>query len=869
MKNAYITKNYKKHIYFTSDLQNNKYKITREYLPNLNQKSQIPLNINITKDDIIKKDIIILDQIWDELEITWQYREAFYIYLKNMNDENRNNIIIQEKNNLKKYKKALVNLKKEISIREDNILLLKRYNNRLENFNNDDQIENIIDSVINIVKKLRKNAINIVKEYSKIESISKNYSNLEKINKKIIKAEYSYDPNYIYKMQDDLLFLKESALSKYFEMDNKYIDPFLTNFCTETKDSNKKTVSNSNDIIGLINETRYALIQKKIFDKISQSNNNKEINIDPRYIKTLTRNFSTKAYRKIEYKKEDRKENRLEKYLNLLKLNCPNKYSQLFVINKNLYDFSNKKRQMHPFNKNIKPLNNISSDIIKIKEEHEKFKKQIERKEQKIKINYYTGDIDNFIKIIEDKFPLNKIPQIIKNVFNLDESIYKKESYLKGGFPKILVITNEEQNNKNNIIGICPFYYEWKEEPKCYNLKISSIISNDINNYESHIKKIINFIKLNMKCDRIEIQLTKDDLSENLVNFFRDELNFKWSNVQKDQKNKYQTISLYFQQKKISNLSDIFILNNKSIITLDNKEKFLKEIIPNKDDKFINRNNIYYSFLENADIKCDFNEESKLKEITEMKNIIGKLSSVENNYNIKEDNDLKNNLGEGVLNEMNDNGILFKLDLKINFGNIYSVIINDIYYNRISNEQMNIYQDENTNAIFYLIPSQDSPFSFNICEINPELKNLLINDNEAKNIYEKFLDLSTSTNIKLLDQTKKSLYIPSFISKKHLVSKDFMEISKKIKLLDESTKTDLYISSVNEFINVEFKTDTDMNYNFIDNEDNENDSENVIKNDFVIGIFRNDTIKDNNLSLIQILYIEKNNFITKSNINNK
>jgi hypothetical protein len=372
-----------------------------------------------------------------------------------------------------------------------------------------------------------------------------------------------------------------------------------------------------------------------------------------------------------------------------------------------------------------------------------------------------------------------------------------------------------------------------------------------------------------MKCDRIEIQLTKDDLSENLVNFFRDELNFKWSNVQKDQKNKYQTISLYFQQKKISNLSDIFILNNKSIITLDNKEKFLKEIIPNKDDKFINRNNIYYSFLDNADIKCDFNEESKLKEITEMKNIIGKLSSVENNYNIKEDNDLKNNLGEGVLNEMNDNGILFKLGLKINFGNIYSVIINDIYYNRISNEQMNIYQDENTNAIFYLIPSQDSPFSFNICEINPELKNLLINDNDAKNIYEKFLDLSTSTNIKLLDQTKKCLYIPSFISKKHLVSKDFMEISKNIKLLDESTKTDLYISSVNEFINVEFKTDTDMNYNFIDNEDNENDSENVIKNDFVIGIFRNDTIKDNNLSLIQILYIEKNNFITKSNINNK
>ena len=872
MKNSYSTKNYKNHIYFTSDFQNNKYKITREYLPNLNQKNQIPLNINISRDEVMKKDIIILDQIWDELEITWQYREAFYIYLKNMNDESRNNIIVQEKNNLKKYKKALINLKKEISIREDNILLLKRYNNRLENFNNDDQIENIIDEVINIVKKLRKNAINIVKEYSKIENISKNYSHLEKINKKIIKAEYSYDPNYIYKMQDDLLFLKESALSKYFEMDNKYIDPFLTNFCTEAKGNNKKTVSNSNDIIGLINESRYALIQKKIFDKISQSNNTKELNIDPRYIKTLTRNFSTKGYRKIEFKREDRKENRLEKYLNQLKLNCPNKYTQLFVIKKNnFYELSNKKKPIYPFDKKIKPLTNLSilNDIKKIKGEHDGFKIQIDKKEQKIKVDYYTGDINNFLKLVEDKFPPNKIPQIIKNVFNLDESINKKEFYLKGGFPKILVITNEGENDKKNIIGICPIYYEWKEDPKYYNLKISSIISNDINNYENHIKKFINFIKFNVKCDRIELKLIKDNLTENLVNLFRNELKFMWSNVQKDQKNKYQTITLYLQQNKTSNLSDIFILNNKSIITLDNKDKFLNEVIENKNDKFINQNNIYYSLLENKDIKCDFNDESKLKEISEIKNKMGKFSKIEKNYKIKEDNDIKTNLDKSALNKMNENGILYKLDLKINFANIYSVIMNDIYYNKITNEQMNIYQDENTQAIFYLIPSQDSPFSFNICEMNHELKNLLINDNSAKSIYDKFLDLNTNTSIKLLDQAKKSLYIPSFNSKKHLVSKEFMEISKNMKLIEESTKNDLYISCVNEFINVEFKTDVDMNNNFIDNDNYEKNNDNIIKDDFIIGIFRNDIIKDNNLSLIQILYIEKNNFITKSNINNK
>ena len=202
MKNSFSTKNHKKNIFFTSDEQNRKFKITREFLPNLNSnpKNSIPFNINIKREELLKKEISILDQIWDELEIIWEYREAFSIYVRNMNDEYKQNIILQEKNNLKKYKKALINLKKEISIREDNILLLKRYNNRLDNFNNNDQLTNIIEAVINLVQKLRINAINIVKEYSKIENISKNYSNLNKITKKIIKTEYSYDPNYLYKM---------------------------------------------------------------------------------------------------------------------------------------------------------------------------------------------------------------------------------------------------------------------------------------------------------------------------------------------------------------------------------------------------------------------------------------------------------------------------------------------------------------------------------------------------------------------------------------------------------------------------------------------------------------------------------------------
>ena len=159
MQNSYSSKIYKPNIYLTSNDRTKSFKIAREYLPNLPQKNKSHLSINIQREDSFQKEINILDQIWNEFEITYQYREAFSIYLKSMKDEYKNNLIFQEKNNLKKYKKALLNLKKEISIREDNILLLKQYNNRLDTFNTNEQIKSIIDAVINLVKKLRINAI--------------------------------------------------------------------------------------------------------------------------------------------------------------------------------------------------------------------------------------------------------------------------------------------------------------------------------------------------------------------------------------------------------------------------------------------------------------------------------------------------------------------------------------------------------------------------------------------------------------------------------------------------------------------------------------------------------------------------------------
>ena len=872
MQNSYSSKIYKPNIYLTSNDRTKSFKIAREYLPNLPQKNKSHLSINIQREDSFQKEINILDQIWNEFEITYQYREAFSIYLKSMKDEYKNNLIFQEKNNLKKYKKALLNLKKEISIREDNILLLKQYNNRLDTFNTNEQIKSIIDAVINLVKKLRINAINIVKEYSKIENISKNYSNLAKIDKKIIKSEYSYDPNYIYKMQDDLLFLKESTLSKYFEMDNKFIDPFLTNFCSIATSSNKNIIKNSDDILTLINESRYSLIQKKIFDKINMTDNNddKNMGLESSCIKRVSRNFSTNDYRQLKFSKNNKNEVKLETYLNKLKSNYPNKYTQLFMMKKkSLYELINLKKKIHSNRKELSTFNNALSanNSFKLKEEKSDTITNMNILNKNININYYTGDINSLLNNLEKQIPLSHISKNNKNIFNLDNSIYKKEFYLKGGFPKILLLTNDDGKiyDKNNILGLCSFNYEWDEEPKCLKLKINYIITNDNNNYEKYIEKIINFIKINARYDRIELKLVNNDSSKDLINYFQKELQFNWTKIQKNQKEKSQSISLYYEKRETKDLTDIFILKNKSIITLDNKEKDNpNENTNNKDDIFINKNNIFYLLSENKKIKFECQNESKLNEINNIKNNISKFCKIENNYEISEDKDIRKNFDENKLKEINNNAILYNMDLKVNFENCYSIIMNDIYYNKIFSEHLQVYQDENTKTIFYLIPSQNMPFSFNICEINPELKNLLINDNNNKNIYEKFLDLFANTSIKLLNTTKKSLYIPAFLIENHLTLKNFEEIEDNIKLLDSSNLNPLHISTFDEFIEAKFKPDFDFQNNFIDNEYDINDNHYVIKDDFIIGIFRNDTIKDNKLALIQILYVNKSNF-TKNN----
>ena len=86
-------------------------------------------------------------------------------------------------------------------------------------------------------------------------------------------------------------------------------------------------------------------------------------------------------------------------------------------------------------------------------------------------------------------------------------------------------------------------------------------------------------------------------------------------------------------------------------------------------------------------------------------------------------------------------------------------------------------------------------------------------------------------------------------------------------MTDAETNQPSYLTSVDEYINIKFNPDKNIENNFsvIPVEDKKTNV--IIKDSFIIGIFANDIINNNKLPLLQFLYITKDNFLTKDNYN--
>ena len=534
-------------------------------------------------------------------------------------------------------------------------------------------------------------------------------------------------------------------------------------------------------------------------------------------------------------------------------------------------------------------------EISALKNEEEKLKFA-----KSYKADFYRGNISDFVNLIKGVTPLDKIPGFLKKSFKLDESIFTDEFYMKGTFPKIITVKKIDNNSDNNIKGICFLSYDNKENlSNKLVLKINCIYA--VESLENVFELMINFIKENIQFNSLETDLVCDKvdneyvLNEDTKKIFIDKLKFKLLN--NENKNK-EFVKLFWSDDneglKQNINSNNFFLEDVTIITTNNEQDAnkIKSLIGNDSDsnenknsndkQFININAIYSLLFEKPELLLENSDENKKRELVEVKDIFNKFIINEYNWNTLEENkkkikniNLENSLFLKILYHIKNNAQSLKADfqkktISINFGSNCSILIDDIYYNRISSNKIKALKETSNDSLYFIIPSTDNTVLFYIRQVNEKLSELLANN--EKNIYEQFLEFDPDMQKELLkfdsqsqNSEQKMIYIPSFKKETHLYSYDIKNIIQNITISNKETNEKLYLSSVDEYINIEFKPDDNIKNCFSFKFSEDNNSNMIIKDQFIIGIFANKKIKNERLPLIQFLHVKKEDFLPKKN----
>ena len=639
--------------------------------------------------------------------------------------------------------------------------------------------------------------------------------------------------------------------------------------------------------------------------------------------------------------KFENEKNKIENDYNLLKeekKNLENDYNNLKEekenIENNYNKFNEEKIKLeNDYNTLTEEKNNLEKKLMNAIEENKDLKKQVEEVSKGIirnhnfvpvptstnyKIDFFRGNISNLLNIIVEKISLEAIPEFLQRAFMLDDTIYNEEYYFKGTFPKIILST--KGRDENNIKGLCFLFYESNTNlSENLILRINSIFA--IEDYESQIILMIDFIKKKMNFKRLEIFLLYDKIedkfipNEEAVKIFQKRLGFKWLCVVRDEKLNQRYIKLYFnkeneiEEKKeddIPNNYNNFNMESLTIITVNDGDNayLLNNIINNRSksnllfrpyyNKYISLNPIYSLLCENSKLDKQLLNKSKLNELKDNNSILWRFTTAEHSWNAKEEKKrhiknisfkIENSIYKQIENYFTAKSTqclcdLYKQNLSINFQSNHTIVFDNIYYNKITTDKIKVLKEKLTKSLFFLIPSTDNTVLFYIGAANKKLKDILF-DNEI-NIYDKFLEFQPNNQKDLLEfssnsyrdisylpqvieNTQKTLYLPTFSIDTHLFSYKLKDIEKKIKMAEQDTNKPLILTSVDEYINVKFKPDENIENSFsiVPVDDRKNNI--IIQSSFIIGIFGNDITNNNKLPLLQFLYVTKNHFLTRQN----
>ena len=387
-----------------------------------------------------------LDELWKKLGVNSNYINNFNQY-KNIkkNKEERENFLINEIENLEKVKDILMNLRKDIKLRETKLIEIKSLFERINNENNILNVKKILNESNFMINSYLDNSIRVVEYYLLYREITNKGSlkNL-KFNKEIIKKNFEInvnDMNYLLKMKSDTNFinnLKMNELKLNKDVLNLFkADPFLS--CLSY------LIQIPNEIKEKIKYCQYYLIQEGILDTI------KKMSKEP---KTNSARKNSQSHIKIDA-------GILRKNLNIEE-------------SKNSGDNNNINLNINANMHSIQTIENLMPNI-----------------NDNLNISYFSGKLTDFMNIYSEYY--EKIPEEQKIIFNLNKDPLK---YLEHNFyPKIIIC----QDKVTNIIkGMCIYSIIFRShERKPNEIIIEHISSYNKEEMENILSKMIEFIKDN------------------------------------------------------------------------------------------------------------------------------------------------------------------------------------------------------------------------------------------------------------------------------------------------------------------------------------------------------------------------------------
>ena len=815
-----------------------------------------------------------LEELWKKLGVNSSYINNFNLY-KNIiiNQEEKENFLINEIENLEKVKDILMNLRKDIKLRETKLIELKSLFERINNENNILNVKKILNESNFMINSYLDNSIRVVEYYLLYREITNKGSlkNL-KFNKEIIKKNFEInvnDMNYLLKMKSDTNFinnLKMNELKLNKDVLNLFkADPFLS--CLSY------LIQIPNEIKEKIKYCQYYLIQEGIFDSI------KKMSKEP---KTNSARKNSQSHIKID--------------AGILRKNLNIEESKNSGDNNNININLNINANMH----SIQTIENLMPNI-----------------NDNLNISYFSGKLTDFMNIYSEYY--EKIPEEQKIIFNLNKDPLK---YLEHNFyPKIIIC----QDKVTNIIkGMCIYSIIFRShERKPNEIIIEHISSYNKEEMENILTKMIEFIKDNhilrdlfaFNKDLItEIYIDlhyflvneKFEIDKNIRDFISKKLKFKWvkleniSKVIRFQKMK-QIIHCGDMKASIrssinSMLNDNINENNYLLSNFSIKDNFIinfvqklmnnnsEEIDANNILRKINPYNIFYltyikKKIQNIKNSFDFilSKINTFFSSYKLLNEIPMISDENNNdelniYSIPADLKILSDCFDGKFN--NEISVRNKIDIFPLFDGCLSLKYENYFYNRIECKDIKIVKENSTEQIFYFMKAANNE---NItilisANLNDNFKNKYLKDKDENNsnnnislsfkdIYNNLIECQSEE-----EQNKNNyLFIPAF------------SLEQKYELKNnniENQKEENVIRDINEECKIEFipedliirrnnKISNNFEFNIVGDEiKNRRDS--IINDEFMIFILDIDMIDNIGIIPLMSIHVHKENFIPDS-----